>query len=71
MVLYLFFGGVFKYVELFCDNRVLIVDGMIDFMVRDNFFFIDEGKNLLIEEFGKNYGIYFLILSVILGGYNI
>ena len=43
---------------------------MIDFMVRDNSPFTDEGKNLLIEEFGKNYGTYFSILSAISGGYN-
>lgn len=70
LALYSFYGGVPKYVELFCDNRVLTVDGMIDFMVRDNSPFTDEGKNLLIEEFGKNYGTYFSILSAISGGYN-
>ncbi|MCB5658768.1 DUF234 domain-containing protein, partial [Bacteroides fragilis] len=70
LALYSFSGGVPKYVELFCDNRVLTVDGMIDFMVRDNSPFTDEGKNLLIEEFGKNYGTYFSILSAISGGYN-
>ena len=70
LALYSFSGGVPKYVELFCDNGVLTVDGMIDFMVRDNSPFTDEGKNLLIEEFGKNYGTYFSILSAISGGYN-
>ena len=70
LALYSFSGGVPKYVELFCDNRVLTVDEMIDFMVRDNSPFTDEGKNLLIEEFGKNYGTYFSILSAISGGYN-
>ena len=70
LALYSFSGGVPKYVELFCDNRVLTVDGMIDFMVRDNSPFTDEGKNLLIEEFGKNYGTYFSILSAISGEYN-
>ena len=70
LALYSFSGGVPKYVELFCDNRVLTADEMIDFMVRDNSPFTDEGKNLLIEEFGKNYGTYFSILSAISGGYN-
>ena len=32
--------------------------------------FTEEGKNLLIEEFGKNYGTYFSILSAIAGGRN-
>jgi hypothetical protein len=43
---------------------------MISFMVRENSPFTDEGKNLLIEEFGKNYTTYFSILSAISGGTN-
>ena len=70
LALYTFTGGVPKYVELFCDNRVLTVDAMIDFMVRDNSPFTEEGKHLLIEEFGKNYATYFSIISLISGGRN-
>ena len=43
---------------------------MIEFMVRENSPFTDEGKNLLIEEFGKNFATYFSILSAISGGIN-
>ena len=70
LALYTFTGGVPKYVELFCDNITLSIDEMISFMVRDNSSFTDEGKNLLIEEFGKNYATYFSILSAISGGIN-
>lgn len=70
LALYSFTGGVPKYVELFCDNNVLDVEGMISFMIRDNSSFTDEGKYLLIEEFGKNYATYFSILSAIAGGIN-
>lgn len=70
LALYSFTGGIPKYVELFCDNGTLTVDGMISFMIRDNSPFTDEGKNLLIEEFGKNYAIYFSVLSAISGGIN-
>lgn len=70
LALYSFTGGVPKYVELFCDNNMLSVDEMISFMVRENSPFTDEGKNLLIEEFGKNYATYFSILSAISGGIN-
>lgn len=70
LALYAFTGGVPKYVELFCDNRMLSVNAMIEFMVRENSPFTDEGKNLLIEEFGKNYATYFSILSCISGGIN-
>ena len=70
LALYSFTGGVPKYVELFCDNIKLSIDEMIAFMVRENSPFTDEGKNLLIEEFGKNYATYFSILSAISGGIN-
>jgi AAA+ ATPase superfamily predicted ATPase len=70
LALYSFTGGVPKYVELFCDNGVLGINEMISFMVRENSPFTDEGKNILIEEFGKNYATYFSILSAISGGIN-
>jgi AAA+ ATPase superfamily predicted ATPase len=70
LALYSFTGGIPKYAELFCDNRMLSVDEMISFMIRKNSPFADEGKNLLIEEFGKNYATYFSILSAISGGIN-
>lgn len=70
LALYSFTGGVPKYVELFYDNITLSVDEMISFMVRENSPFTDEGKNLLIEEFGKNHVMYFSILSAISSGIN-
>ncbi len=70
LALYAFTGGIPKYVELFCDNNKLTVNRMISFMVRENSPFTDEGKNLLIEEFGKNYATYFSVLSAVSGGIN-
>ena len=70
LALYTFSGGIPKYIELFCDSGKLTVSGMIEFMVRENSPFTEEGKNLLIEEFGKNYATYFSILSAISGGIN-
>ena len=70
LALYTFTGGVPKYVELFCDNNITTIKEVITFMVRDNSPFTDEGKYLLIEEFGKNYATYFSILSAISGGMN-
>lgn len=70
LALYAITGGVPKYIELFCDNTELKVESMIEFMVRDNSPFTDEGKHLLIEEFGKNYATYFSILSAISSGRN-
>ena len=40
-----------------------------DFVFSENSLFIDEGRNLLITEFGKNYGTYFSILSEIANGH--
>ena len=38
---------------------------MIDTIIEPNSIFLDEGRNRLIEEFGKEYGTYFSILSLI------
>ena len=70
LALYSLTGGVPKYVELLCENTDLSLAGILDYVVRDNSPFTDEGKNLLIEEFGKDYGIYFSILSCIASGIN-
>jgi AAA+ ATPase superfamily predicted ATPase len=70
LALYCFTGGIPKYLEILCDGCELEIDRMIEFIVRENSPFIEEGKNLLIEEFGKNYGNYFSILSAVSGGIN-
>ena len=70
LALYCFTGGIPKYLEIICDGCEFKVERMIEFMVRENSPFTDEGKNLLIEEFGKNYGTYFSILSAVSGGIN-
>jgi AAA+ ATPase superfamily predicted ATPase len=68
LALFAFTGGVPKYIELFCDVRALTVSKMINFMARENSPFIDEGRNLLITEFGKNYGTYFALLGAVAEG---
>ena len=62
--LYIFTGGVAKYVELFVDNGAFTFKTQLDLIFDENSLFIDEGKNLLIEEFGKEYTTYFSILSL-------
>lgn len=68
LALYSFSGGVAKYVELFIDNGKFTCRDMIEYMVRDGSTFLDEGKVMLIAEFGKEYGIYFSILAAIASG---
>lgn len=62
---YVLTGGLPKYLELLTSNSVLTFDAMMDFVIQADSPFIGEGKNLLIEEFGKEYGTYFSILELI------
>lgn len=69
LALYCFTGGVAKYVELLMDAGAVTRERMIDAIIQPDSVFIAEGKNLLIEEFGKDYGVYFSILSAIATGH--
>jgi AAA+ ATPase superfamily predicted ATPase len=70
LALYAFTGGVAKYVQLLSDNKASTFSKMLDFIIREDSPFITDGKNMLIDEFGKDYGIYFSILSSIASGNN-
>ena len=65
LAFYAFTWGVAKYVELFVDKKVFTLSAILDEMLRENSLFIDEGRNVLIEEFGTDYTTYFSILSLI------
>lgn len=62
---YMFTGGVAKYVELFVDAKAFTKEKQLDLIFSEDSLFLEEGKNLLIEEFGKEYTTYFSILSLI------
>ena len=62
---YILTGGVAKYVEIFVDAKAFTLDKQLDLIFDDYSLFLEEGKNLLIEEFGKEYTTYFSILSLI------
>ena len=68
LALYTITGGIPKYIELLCDNGHVTADSMIRFSVSYMSPFIDEGRNLLITEFGRDYGTYFSILLAIAQG---
>lgn len=70
LAFYCITGGVPKYIELLCEDTDLSIDGMFNYVVRENSPFVDEGRNLLIDEFGKDYGLYFSVLSCIASGTN-
>lgn len=67
LAFYIFTGGVPKYVEAFVDRQRLSYQGMLDEIFRENSLFLEEGRNVLIEEFGRDYTTYFSILSLIAG----
>ena len=66
--LYTLTGGVAKYVELFVTFKAFTLETQLDLIFEENSLFLDEGKNLLIEEFGKEYTTYFSILALIASG---
>ena len=68
--LYLYTGGVPKYVELLIDNQAFTKEDMTNYILKPESIFLTEGKNLLIEEFGRDYSTYFSILSKISSGVN-
>ena len=70
LALFTITGGVPKYVELLVDNHALTVESMIHAVCNPISPFREEGKNLLIEEFGKNHATYFSILDAIASGRN-
>jgi AAA+ ATPase superfamily predicted ATPase len=65
LAFYLFTGGVAKYVELLVDKKAFTLNKILNEIFSENSYFLDEGKNSLIEEFGKDYNTYFSILSLI------
>lgn len=69
LALYSITGGIPKYIELFCDNGHVTSESMLRFTMSYMSPFIDEGRNLLITEFGRDYGTYFSILLAIAQGY--
>lgn len=62
-------GGVARYIELLMNNSCTDVHKMIHFVCSSgDSFFVNEGRNILIQEFGKQYGTYFSILGQIAHG---
>ena len=68
LALYSYTGGVAEYVEMMMDAGATTKEHMTEKFVAKNSYFIYEGKNMLIEEFGKDYARYFEILQLIASG---
>lgn len=62
-------GGVARYIEQLMNNRCTNTNKMLHYVCSSgDSFFIDEGRSILIQEFGKQYGTYFSILDQIAHG---
>ena len=68
LCMYMITGGVPKYIDLLMEAGALTKDKMLDRITRFDSPFLSEGKDLLISEFGRDYGIYFSILQLIASG---
>ena len=68
LALWTFTGGVAKYVELLVDSKSWTREAMIKEIIRANSLFLDEGRAVLVDEFDKEYGVYFSVLCAIARG---
>lgn len=68
LALWTFTGGVAKYVAILMNRKAYTRRKMIEVLVEEDSYFLDEGWAVLVEEFGKDYGTYFSILSAIARG---
>ena len=68
LALYTLSNGVAWYVNRFMSNGKTTSQKMLNMLTEENSPFINEGKNILIEEFGTDYANYFSILSCIASG---
>lgn len=65
---YMLTGGIPKYISLLMESGATSFSKMLDRITSPDSPFISEGIELLISEFGKDYGIYFSILQLIASG---
>ena len=70
LALYTYTGGIPKYVEYLMDLKATTGKKMIALICKEDSPLIEEGKKLLVQEFGRKYSTYFSILQAISMGYN-
>lgn len=69
LCLYTLTGGVAKYVEVLMNAKATTRKKMLQTVFSENSFFLNEGRDILVDEFGKDYATYFDILSLLAQGY--
>ena len=65
---YMLTGGIPKYISLLMESGATSYSKMLERITSPDSPFISEGTDMLISEFGKDYGIYFSILQLIAFG---
>ena len=68
LCLYMITGGVAKYVELLMDARCYTKERMLNYVCRQDSYFLTEGRDLMNQEFSDESATYFSILQLIAGG---
>ncbi len=68
LCLYMITGGVAKYIELLVDAKCCTKEKMINYVCRQDSYFLTEGKDLLNQEFCGEFSTYFSILQLIAMG---
>lgn len=68
LCLYMLTGGVAKYVALLMDAKATTKTKMLKYALSADSPFLTEGTELMVSEFGRDYGTYFSILQLIAKG---
>ena len=69
LALWTFTGGVARYVELLMDEGAFDKDSMIEVIFKKDSPYLEEGTSILAQEFGKDHGTYFSVMSAIASGH--
>lgn len=65
LAFYMITGGVAKYIEQLVIRKAFTKQAIFKTIFREGSYFLEEGKSVLVDEFGKDYGNYFSVLSLI------
>lgn len=65
LAFYMVTGGVAKYIEQLVQSKAFTKGTILHTVFKEGSYFLSEGRDVLIDEFGKDYGNYFSILSLI------
>lgn len=70
LCLYMITGGVAKYVELLMDAGCFTKERMLNYVCRQDSYFLTEGRDIMNQEFSDESATYFSILQLMANGKN-